>query len=225
MEINQDAAPDVIHSLQELDVTLDIPRSFFQRQFIINRVSINEMSLLLVEDEAGAWQLAGFQASEGNDLEPLLDIFFNMSRLQILESQLLLQTANGATTEFNNIYLDIQNRDFDHQAQLQFRLNNQGSPVQMSVKLDGDPLGLYSANAYMDFDNLELSTAVGNEFLERLEVSELNSSGQLWAEFDNQSLKQIQASLQELNFLRPLLIQLKRYKSPAVVSISRQFSL
>ena len=41
LEINQDEAPELIHSLQELDVILDIPRSLFQRQFIINRILIN----------------------------------------------------------------------------------------------------------------------------------------------------------------------------------------
>ena len=201
LEIIQDQAPDVIHSSQELDVTLDIPQSLFQRQFIINRILINEMSLLLVEDETGTWQLSGFEASETNDIEPMLDILFNISRLQITEAQIVLQAFDGSRTELNNIYLDIQNRDSDHQAQLQFRLNNQLSPLQMSVRLDGDPLGRYSANAYMDFDNLELSPILGNEFSEQLNMSVLNSSGQLWAEFDNQSLKQIQGSLRELNIL------------------------
>ncbi len=200
LEINQSEVPDGIHRLQELDVTLDLPRSLFQRQFVIKRALINEMSLLLLEAEVGSWQLAGFQASENGDIEPLLNVLFNMSSLQILESQLLLQAANGTTTQLNNIYLDIQNRDVDHQAELQFRVNNQSSPLQMSVRLSGDPLGRYSADAYMNFDNLELPTAVGNEFLEQIEISELNSSGQFWAEFDNQSLKQIQASLRELNF-------------------------
>ena len=201
LEIIQDQAPDMIHSLQELDVTLDIPQSLFQRQFIINHILINEMSLLLVQDETGAWQLSGFETSENNDVEPLLDILFNIARLQVSEAQIVLQTNDGSITELNNIYLDIQNRNLDHQAQLQFRLNNQDSPVQMSVRLDGDPLGRYSADAYMNFDNLELTPVIDAEFSEQLNLSALalNSSGQLWAEFDNQSLKQIQASLRELN--------------------------
>ncbi len=201
LEIIQDQASDVIHSLQALNVTLDIPRSLFQRQFVINRILINEMSLLLVEDETGTWQLSGFETRADNDIEPILDILFNISRLQITEAQIVLQAFDGSRTELNNIYLDIQNRNSDHQAQLQFRLNNQDSLVQMSVRLDGDPLGRYSANAYMDFDNLELTPVLGNEFSEQLNMSVLNSSGQLWAEFDNQSLKQIQGSLRELNFL------------------------
>ncbi len=199
LEIIQDQAPDMIHSLQELDVTLDIPQSLFQRQFIINHILINEMSLLLVEDETGAWQLSGFESSQINDIEPLLDILFNIARLQITEAQIVLQANDGSRSELNNIYLDIQNRNLDHQAQLQFRLNNQDSPLQMSVRLDGDPLDRYSANAYMDFDNLELTPVIGAEFSEQLNFSALNSSGQLWAEFDNQSLKQIQGSLRELN--------------------------
>ena len=164
LEIIQDQAPDMIHSLQELDVTLDIPQSLFQRQFIINHILINEMSLLLVEDETGAWQLSGFESSQINDIEPLLDILFNIARLQITEAQIVLQANDGSRSELNNIYLDIQNRNLDHQAQLQFRLNNQDSPLQMSVRLDGDPLDRYSANAYMDFDNLELTPVIGAEF-------------------------------------------------------------
>lgn len=200
LEIIQDQTPDIIHSLQELDITLDIPRSLFQRQFIIDRIIIDEMSLLLVEDETGTWNLSGFTASEDNDIEPLLDILFNISRLQISESQLVLLAANGVRTELNNIYLDIQNRNFDHQAQLQFRLNNQDSPVQMSVRLDGDPLGIYSATAYLDFDNLDLRPVLEDASFEQLDLLVLNGSGQIWTEFDNQSLKQVQASASELNF-------------------------
>lgn len=199
LEINQDGAPEVIHSLQELDVILDIPRSLYQRQFIIDRILINEMSLLLVENETGNWQLSGFEADENSDIEPLLDVLFNISRLQISETQLLLEAVNGTRTELNNIYLDIQNRSLDHQAQLQFRLNNQDSLVQMSVRLEGEPLGRYSANAYMDFDNLELTPLLGSDDSGQLAFSEFNSSGQLWAEFNNQSLKQVQGSLSELN--------------------------
>ncbi|PCJ42577.1 MAG: TIGR02099 family protein [SAR86 cluster bacterium] len=200
LEIIQDQVPDAIHSLQELNITLDIPQSLFQRQFIIDRIIIDEMSLLLVEDEAGTWSLSGFDAGESTDIEPLLDILFNISRLQISEAQLVLQTATGLRTEFNNIYLDIQNRNSDHQAQLQFRLNNQASPIQMSVRLDGDPLGLYSATAYMDFNNLELTSLLAESFSEQLDLIKLNGSGQLWSEFNNQSLKQIQGSLREFDF-------------------------
>lgn len=200
LEIIQDQTPDIIHSLQELDITLDIPRSLFQREFIIDRIIIDEMSLLLVEDETGTWNLSGFAASENSDIEPLLDILFNISRLQLSESQLVLLAANGTRAELNNIYLDIQNRNADHQAQLQFRLNNQDSPVQMSVRLDGDPLGIYSASAYLDFDNLDLQSILEDASSEQMDLLALNSSGQLWTEFDNQSLKQIQASVRELNF-------------------------
>ena len=201
LEINQDGAPELIHSIQELDVILDIPQSLYQRQFIIDRILINEMSLLLVENETGIWQLSGFEADENSDIEPLLDVLFNISRLQISETQLLLEAENGTRTELNNIYLDIQNRSLDHQAQLQFRLNEQDSLVQMSVRLEGEPLGRYSANAYMDFDNLELTPLLGIDDSGQLAFSELNSSGQVWAEFNNQSLKQVQGSLSELNLL------------------------
>ncbi|MDG2089557.1 MAG: YhdP family protein [Gammaproteobacteria bacterium] len=200
LEITQDQSPDFAHSLQELDITLDIPQSLFQRQFIINRIIIDELSLLLVEDETGTWNLSGFETSENNDIEPLLNTLFNTSRLQISEAQLVLQSFNATRTELNNIYLDIQNRRDDHQAQLQFRLNNQDSPVEMSVRLDGEPLGTYSATAYLDFDNLELLPILGNTISEQFDLLSFNSSGQLWTEFDNQSLNQIQGAVQELNF-------------------------
>jgi len=41
LEIIQDQVPDAIHSLQELNITLDIPQSLFQRQFIIDRIIID----------------------------------------------------------------------------------------------------------------------------------------------------------------------------------------
>jgi len=200
LEIIQEQAPDVIHSLQELRVTLDIPRSLWQRQLIIERIIVDEMALLLVEDETGNWRLSGFDAGENNDIEPLLDILFNISRLQITEAQLVLQAANGTLTELNNIYLDLQNRNSDHQAQLQFRVNEQSSPVQMSVRVSGNPMDVYTASVYMDFNNLELGSLLGDLISVQSEISSVNASGQFWTEFDNQSLKQIQGSLQELNF-------------------------
>ena len=200
LEIVQDQSPGFSHRLQELDITLDVPQSLIQRQFIIDRIAIDQMSLLLVEDENGAWNLSGLEASENNDIEPLLNILFNISRLQISEAQLVLQDLSETRTELNNIYLDLQNRSDDHQAQLQFRLNNQVSPVQMFVTLVGDPLDSYESSAYLDFDNLELTSSLANVNLEQLELLGLNGSGQLWAEFDNQRIKQIQGSVRELNF-------------------------
>jgi uncharacterized protein (TIGR02099 family) len=200
LEIIQEQVPEASHGLQELRVSLNIPQSLWQRQLIIEQIFINGMNLLLLEDETGNWSLAGFDVEQGNDIQPLLEILFNISRLQIAESEFVLQAANGTVTELNNVYLDLQNRNADHQAQLQFRVNEQDSPVQMSVRLSGNPLENYTASAYMDFDNLELGPLLADLLPEASNISTANASGQFWAEFDNQALNQVQASLQEMNY-------------------------
>lgn len=200
VEIVQEQNSGIIHSLKELNVALDVPQSLIQRQLIINRVVIEEMSLLLLEDESGTWRLSGFAASENDNTEQLLNILFNVERLQIAEAHLLLRRFDDTEIELNNIYLDIQNNRQDHQAQLQFRINNQSSPVQMALRLDGNPLGIYSASAYLDINNLDLLPVLGDAFTQEMTLTSLNGSAQLWLEFDNQSIKQAQASLTNLNF-------------------------
>ena len=199
VEIIQDQDSDVIHSLQELDIALDVPQSLFNRQLIINRVVVNEMSLLLLEDGNGTWRLAGFNTNETDNTRQLLDLLFNVKRLQIAEAQLLLQRVDGTTIEIDNIYLDIQNAPQDHQAQLQFRINDQASPVQMALRLDGNPLGIYSATAFLDINNLDLVPVLNAAPSQQISLTALNGSGQFWLDFDNQSVKQAQAVLSSLN--------------------------
>tara|TARA_R110000824_G_scaffold318073_2_gene505289 strand:+ start:30969 stop:35006 length:4038 start_codon:yes stop_codon:yes gene_type:complete len=199
VEIIQEQNSDIMHSLKELNIALDVPQSLLKRQLIINRVVIDEMSLLLLENESGDWSLSGFSASENDNTEQLLDILFNVERLQIAEAKLLLRRYDSADIELNNIYLDIQNNPQNHQAQLQFRINDQSSPVQMALRLDGNPLGIYSANAFLDINNLDLLPLIDDAYNQQMSLTAFNGSAQLWLDFDNQSVKQAQATLANLN--------------------------
>ena len=199
IEIIQSQDSPVSHSLQQLDVLPDIPRSLLRRQLIIDRIIIDEMSLLLVEDENGRWNLSGFAAGDSSNVEQLLEVLFNTSRLQLSESRLVLQPFDSAPFSINNIYLDIENGANEHQLQLQFRLNEQASPVQMAVRLNGDPMAQFTAQAFMDFEEIDLLPLINEGALPQALVSRFDSSGQLWLDFDEQGPEQAQALVQEFN--------------------------
>jgi len=199
IEIIQSQDSPVAHRLKQLGVTLNIPQSLLQRQLIIDRVIIDEMSLSLEQDENGRWGLSGFGFDETNSSEDLLNILFNTSRVQLSESQLLLQTAGGSSFSLNNIYLDIENTVGEHQAQLQFRLNQQPSPLQMAVQLQGNPLAEFEAQAYLDIPGIDLMPLLAGGDQQQMNFSRFDAAGQLWLDFNQQEMKQAQALIENFN--------------------------
>lgn len=201
IEIIQQQDSQAIQSLGGLDIALDIPQSLWQRELVINQVNVNDMSLVLLENAAGDWNLSGFQPGGDTDMEALLNLLFNTSRLQLAESNLILQPFNAEQFSINNIYLDIQNRLSDHQAQLQFRLNDQDSLVQMAVRLDGNPMQAYSAEAYLDFDETNLLPLLASVLPRSGSVEVAGASGQLWLLFNEEGITQAQGSLDEVSLI------------------------
>ncbi len=200
VEIFQDRGSQATHSLKELDIALDIPQTILQGQLIIQRVIATEMSLQLVENADGVWNLLGLN-STGNNTEQLLRLLFNTERLQLTETHLNLRLADGSTTNINNLYLDIQNQREQHQAQLQFRLGEQVSPLEMIINLEGDPLAEFTAEAYLDLNNIKLAPLLAQRFSSQVTVSELNGSGEVWLSFNNQMINEVQANLSNLQVL------------------------
>ena len=58
IDIIQSRNSPVSHSLRQLDVFPDIPRSLLRRQLVIDRIVIDGLSLLLEEDASGRWNLS-----------------------------------------------------------------------------------------------------------------------------------------------------------------------
>lgn len=199
IDIIQSRNSPVSHSLRQLDVFPDIPRSLLRRQLVIDRIVIDGLSLLLEEDASGRWNLSGFTAGDSSNMEQMLELLFNTSRLQLTESRLLMQPFETASFSINNIYLDIENVLNEHQLQLQFRLNEQASPVQMAMMLEGDPMAQFSARAFMDFEELDILPLINEGTLSEALVSRFDSSGQMWLDFDEQGPAQAQVLIHDFN--------------------------
>jgi uncharacterized protein (TIGR02099 family) len=187
------------HQLKELGVTLNIPQSLLQGQLIIDRVIIDEMSLSLEENENGRWALLGLGFGETDNSTDLLNILFNTSRVQLSESQLRLETMRGVSLSLNNIYLDIENTVDEHQAQLQFRINQQPNPLQMAIQLQGNPLSDFEAQTFLDIPGIDLMPLLAGSAQEQVNFSRFDAGGQLWLDFNEQNIKQAQALLENLN--------------------------
>ena len=184
------------HRIDHLYIKPDVVASLFSRALIIDQVVVQEPGFHLTEDANGNWTLAGLASSGADYTNAILDFLLTTGRLQIVEADMGLHWNDGRELLLDNIYIDLSNEGTRHEALMQARIAGQPSPFQVLATINGDPRGNFDANVYVNASDLDLVQVAG---IPDLDISTARLSGDIWMTFNQGSIFNLQANLDNVN--------------------------
>lgn len=193
-------APDGMqHSLDRITVQLDALESLLETRAAITRIHADGVDVTLQEDATGAWSLAGLPRGTGPDYSrQIVDFVMHTRGIDLVQSALVLQRANGSTMNVNALYVDIRNRGARHEMQSQFQLNEQQEPTRVYVNFTGDPYGEFTVNAYASTAQLALADLIDVGATGEWAIEALSVSGAAWLDASQDGIRMLRTMVTDL---------------------------
>ncbi len=193
------AAGNNRHGARQMTLELDSVDSVLHARPAIARIHADGLNLLLQQDAAGRWSLAGLARGAGPDYsQQIIDFMLQARGIDLTEAALRLQRADGSVVALDSLYLDLRNRGDQHELQGQFRVNDQQSPSQVHVTLEGDPRADFGLSVYAGTEALDIGSLLGARAGGGWQLQDLRLSGDAWLEGDQNGVQVLRTALRDV---------------------------
>lgn len=163
-------------------IVVDIPRSIWQRQWVLEEFVIDSLELDIEQSETGAWQLSGVTPAGESPLDPndLFQTFQRFSRLDLRNVVINVRTRSGEQFSFTNGLATIQNSSDDFF--LHINTNLEGNPQQLAASLEvsGNQLDAISGELHLNIPAANYSGLFIGQDMGLAGISRINGGGEFW---------------------------------------------
>ncbi len=198
LRIGDAANPAQQHTIDRVELVVDVPASLLARQYVVSRISVAKVSVILQEQQDGRWTLSGVPSQSGSN-DPLIDFLLNTKVFTLNEGRVVLQRIGGEQITLGSVILNIENRFSNHDMQLQLRLNEQRAPARMVVQLRGDPRRSFAASAWLDTEQVDLLPLLQAQLPASWQWQQLQGQGRFWVDIDSNGIQNFSAELLDVN--------------------------
>ena len=184
-------------------VIVDVPRSIWRRQWVLEDFSVESLEINLVQDTEGAWQLQGVSLGGGGvvDLAKVYESFLGISRLDMEQVQINAQTNSGVRYRFSNGTVSIRNQGAVHYLYLSAYPENNRAAISVSLEVEGQRLDRMSGRLHVDIPVGDYTEIAANQYAEDFAILELVGGGGVWANLRAGKIKDIVAQPQISRFV------------------------
>lgn len=194
-------------------VIVDIPRSIWERRWILEDFIVETIEINVEQNEEGRWQLAGLE-NNGDSEFNINDLFEALRRVSFLNLRNIdINFINNVGTPFSvsNGSAAIQNLNDSHFLHLNGNLADSHEQIAFSFEVSGDELEEINGVVHVDFPAADYSDIFVGQDLSGFLVEELVGGANLWL---NISEGQILSSAMQLDLER---VALERQELSSVV--------
>lgn len=174
--------PDHALDFERATIIVDIPRSIWQRRWVLEDFVIDSLELDVEQSAAGAWQLSGVTPAGDAPLDPnaLYQTFQRFTRLDLRNVVINVRARTGEQFSFTNGLVTIQNRNDDHY--IHINTNLAGNPQQLAASLEvrGGQLDEISGALHLQIPAADYSGLFNGQNLGMVGISEINGGGEFW---------------------------------------------
>ena len=225
LRVHEAADPDspVLLDLEHVTARVDVFSSLWHRQPVMDALQLEGLSLEVIEDAEGNWQLSGLGQStpEVNGLDRALQRLFEQRRITLLDTSIRISPWAQPDWVFSDGDLTLLNRGERHRLDARMRLPDE---QLVSLQLDGSLPDRDWRQADMDFfadlPASDWSQWLPAELLQRARIQRMVAGGQVWGHWQQTRLQQLSGQLAapvvELDLLRA---------APGVQDLQLQFDL
>ncbi|NKB33948.1 MAG: hypothetical protein GKR91_12700 [Pseudomonadales bacterium] len=164
-------------------VIVDIPRSIWERRWILEDFVVETLEINFQQDAEGSWQLAGLESS-GEAAEVNLDDLFQSLRsvafLNLNNADINFRNNTGRSFSLNNGSAAIQNLGDAHFLHVNGDFGENGDQIAFSFEVTGNELAEVNGVVHIDLPSTDYSEIFVGQSLSAFSVEELVGGGNLW---------------------------------------------
>jgi uncharacterized protein (TIGR02099 family) len=184
---------------ESAQIAVDVPRSIWRRQWVLEDFSVKNLEVNLEQNEEGGWQLQGISRAGGGarvELAKVYESFLSISRLDIENVSLNVQTNSGDRYRFNNGSASIRNQDATHYLYLSAFPENNRAAISASLEVEGQRLAQMTGRLHLDIPVDNYTEITANQGANELTILELVGGAEVWASLESGKIKEIVAQPQ-----------------------------
>jgi uncharacterized protein (TIGR02099 family) len=163
-------------------IIVDIPRSIWERRWILEDFVIETLEINVEQNEEGSWQLAGFESSESAEvnIEDLFQSFQSVAFLNLQNVGINFLSNTGNTFSVSNGSAAIQNLDDSHFLHVNGNLEETMEQIALSFEVTGNELSDVDGIVHVEFPQADYSALFAGQSISSVNVEELTGGADLW---------------------------------------------
>jgi uncharacterized protein (TIGR02099 family) len=180
--------PDLVAIyFESAQMIIDVPGSIWRRQWVLKDFSVENLEVNLEQNSDGGWHLQGIslESRDGIELAKVYESFLSISRLDMANVILNVQTNSGDRYRFNNGTASIRNQDQTHYLTLSAFPENSRAAITASLEVEGQRLAQMSGRLHLDIPVGNYSEIAANQYASDFTVLEFVGGGEVWANLDS----------------------------------------
>ena len=189
---NQDTADSSGQALRlgSATVVLDVPRSIWQRQLVIENIVIDNVAINIVQNEAGEWSLQGlnFEGGGNADLNDAFQLIQRFARLSLTNVSIHTQSRDGDEFSLSNGSATIRNLGLTHQIHINANPDNGVQQIAISLEIEGNEIDTASGRLHVDIPESNYSSLFSGVEIANISVQQVTGGGDLWLALENGQL-------------------------------------
>ena len=185
-------------NFSEVYILIDAPLSLLQGKLVIDRMSVNRLSLILEQTPQGDIKLAGSQSAGADYTGNIIDFLLNTRSIELRESSFVLQDAADNTHSLSSLFMQINNLGEQHDLEIQMRINGQDNPSHVSMAMTGQPDSDFVLDLWAEVTQLDVLPLLGERIPPAWDLAELNGSGSVWVRATSGGLSEFKGSLADI---------------------------
>ena len=165
-------------------VIVDMPRTIWERQWVLEEFAVDNLSLDLEQQQDGSFLVRGINntGAGDTDIDNLFQTFLRVSRLDLRNVEINVQLFDGDQFSLENGTATIQNLGNRHYVHV--NANIAGQPeLAFSLEITGSRL--QNANGYLHVavPRGDYSQLISGQQFDNVQISNLQGGADLWIEY------------------------------------------
>ncbi len=188
-------------------ISVDIPRSIWRRQWVLEDFSVENLEINLEQTTDGGWRLQGITMGGGQavELDSVYESFLSISRLDINNVSLNVQTNQGDRYRFTDGSASIRNQDATHYLYLSAFPQNNRAAISAAFEVEGQRLEQMSGRLHLDIPVGNYTEIAAQQYGDEFSILELVGGAGVWASIEAGEISEIvfQPQISRLKFKGP----------------------
>lgn len=186
-DLHPDEAAASALFFDQATIEVDMPRSIWQRRWVLDRFVIESLELVLEQNANGGWQLSGLDMGGGEpvDLNDLYQTFLSFSQLDMTNVAISIQTRSGESLAITNGTATFQNQGENHFLHIDANLERNPEQLTFSMEVQGEELAELAGRLHFTVPPADYSSLFAEQTLGAAAIEELIGGGQFWLDLSD----------------------------------------
>ncbi|PCJ26235.1 MAG: hypothetical protein COA96_05700 [SAR86 cluster bacterium] len=198
---NQDDPNSSALLFDSASLIVDIPRSIWQRKWVLEDFVIEKLELNVEQTESGSWQLRGLSTSGNSSLslDDVYNSFLRFTQISLRNVTVNLLAFSGERISFINGLATIRNREQNHYLHANVNLEGNSQQLALSLEVSGDDLSGIDGDLHISIPESDYSSLFRNQDIAAMSIQQLFGGGEFWLSFDSGQVSQLVSQLKVNN--------------------------